>query len=175
MKEKESYVYFKKIACKGKYQDDQAIPDLINYIRRKEKTPNGMIFSENVDQDNMAGSMIKVSEKYRKNSRLRLHHFIISFTPEYKSRTDLVIRIAKKICKYVGGWYQIVAAVHEDTDNPHIHFVFNAVSYIDGRKYRGGKKEYKELAERIRKILSKEGRFILIKVKYKTQPLDPHE
>ena len=175
MKEKESYVYFKKIACKGKYQDDQAIPDLINYIRRKEKTPNGMIFSENVDQDNMAGSMIKVSEKYRKNSRLRLHHFIISFTPEYKSRTDLVIRIAKKICKYVGGWYQIVAAVHEDTDNPHIHFVFNAVSYIDGRKYRGGKKEYKELAERIGKILSKEGRFILIKVKYKPQPLDPHE
>ena len=175
MKKRESFVYFKKIACKGKYQDDQAIPDLIKYITRKGKTPNGMIFSENVDEVDMAGSMIEVSEKYKKNSRLRLHHFIVSFTPEYKGRTDLVIRVAKKICKCIGGWYQIVAAVHEDTDNPHIHFVFNAVSYINGMKYRGGKKEYKELAERIRKILSKEGRFILIKVKYKPQPLDPHE
>ena len=153
MGKNESYVYFKKIACKGKYQDDEAIPDLIEYITREEKTPNKMIFSECLNKDDMAGSMIEVSERFKNNSRLRLHHFIISFEPEYKDEVDLLKKIAKKICKYIGGWYQIVAAVHEDTDHPHIHFVFNAVSYINGLKYRGGKKEYRELTEKIREAL----------------------
>ena len=175
MNRKESVVYFKKIGCKGKYQDDQAIPDLIEYITRPEKTPSGMIFSKNVDKEDMAGSMIKVSERFNKNSRLRLHHFVVSFEPEYKEQTDLLIRVAKKICNHIGGLYQIVAAVHEDTDNLHIHCVFNAVSLMDGTKYRGGKKEYRDLTEKIKKILHKEGRFILIKVKYVPGPLDPHE
>ena len=32
----------------------------------------------------------------------------------------------------------------------HLHLVFNAVSHIDGHRYRGGKKEYAELYHLIR-------------------------
>ena len=42
-------VYFKKIAAVGKYHDDQAIPDVVAYITRKDKTPSRIILGYHVD------------------------------------------------------------------------------------------------------------------------------
>ena len=33
-------------------------------------------------------------------------------------------------------------AVHEDVPHPHIHFVMNYISYLDGSRYRGDKQDY---------------------------------
>ena len=71
-------IYFKKIAYPGKYQDDSAIPQLLGYIMRQDKTPHCLIGAVNIDNPvNPAESMIAVSEKYGKYSRIRLHHFIM--------------------------------------------------------------------------------------------------
>lgn len=72
-------VYFKKIAYSGKYQDDDAIPQLIGYITQKYKTPHQLIGGFHIDVQNPAGSMIAVSNHFGKNSRIRLHHFVLSF------------------------------------------------------------------------------------------------
>lgn len=163
---------FKKIAAPGKYQDDQAIPDVIAYITRPDKTPSGKIFGSKVDMQDIAGSMIAVSEQFNKNSRLRLHHFILSVHPKY---APLLPCIAQEICLRIGRIYQVAAAQHEDTDYPHIHVVFNAVSYINGYKYRGGKTEYYELISQLEDILSDYGIYPLLPVQYIPDASNPNE
>lgn len=168
-------VIFKKIAYKGKYQDDQAIPDVINYVFRKDKIPNKVIGGYHVDFNDVAGSMIQVSKHFRKYSRVRLHHFVVSFHPEDIYLPAMIPRIAEEICSLIGQQFQIVYALHEDTYYPHIHFVFNAVSYIDGSKYHCGIGEYKQLVGWIGTILSSYKLYPLIPVNYVPSPLDLHE
>lgn len=166
---------FKKISAPGKYQDFQAIPDLIAYITRADKTPSQFIYGSHVDMQDMANSMIAVSEQFGKNSRLRLHHFILTFQPKDIKDFSVIPQIMERICGYIGQCYQIVAALHEDTSALHIHFVFNAVSFVNGYKYRGGKEEYRELVETIGSILYSYGIHPLIPVKYYPQTYHPHE
>ena len=63
---------FKKISDQGKYQDDQAIPDLITYITRRDKTPSGFIGGSVTDEYDIASSMMRVSNAFNKNSYIRL-------------------------------------------------------------------------------------------------------
>lgn len=42
--------------------------------------------------------------------------------------------------------------VHEDTDNIHIHFVMNTVSFVDGLKYSGGYDDLYNLTNYVNKI-----------------------
>ena len=165
-------VIFKKIAASGKYQDPQAIPDVVAYITQTDKTPSGIILGMHVDMQDIANSMIAVSEYFGKNSHIRLHHFVLSFPSK-----DLPVlpQVLHEICSYIGRIYQVVAALHEDTGNPHIHFVFNAVSFINGYKYHGGKEDYYELVSNIESILYKYGSHPLIAVKYSPIQELPHE
>lgn len=166
---------FKKIAASGKYQDNQAIPDLITYITSPAKTPSNFIDGIGISGDDIAGSMVAVSETFAKNSKIRLHHFVVSFYPwEIKSLGNLVC-VAQGICTEIGKEHQIIYAFHEDKDHPHLHFIFNAVSYVDGHRYRGGIKEYNELFALVRNAV----RYFLgrdvISVNYKPQNGNPHE
>ena len=166
---------FKKIAAPGKYHDPEAIPDLIAYITRVDKTPSRIVYGSHVDMQDIANSMIAVSEQFGKNSRLRLHHFIVTFQPKDIREPNVLPHIAEEICAYIGRSYQIIAALHEDTPSPHIHFVFNAVSFVNGYKYRGGIEDYNELIKSIAAILYSYGIYSLIPVKYYHDPGRPHE
>lgn len=159
-------IIFKKISYADKYHDDNAIIDVISYICQPSKTRSGIVGGVGVDPKNIANSMIAVSKHFKKYSRIRLHHFVISFGKEDLQSTKILPEIAQKIAAYIGSEYQTVFALHEDTENLHIHFVFNAVSYIDGKKYRGGISEYYQLIGGIGAILSTYRLYPLIPVKY---------
>lgn len=165
-------VYFKKISAAGKYHDELAIPDVIAYITRADKTPSGIIIGSHVDMAHIAESMISVSKHFGKYSKIRLHHFILSF---HKTDIHLLPAIAQQICNKIGPLYQVVAAQHEDTLNPHLHVVFNAVSHINGYKYRGGKEDYYELFELVESIVYAHGLLPLIALKYVPLSNNPHE
>ncbi len=64
----------------------------------------------------------------------------------YKNKKDLdtVIRTADVVAKEIFKERQVFFAVHTSTKHPHIHFAFNAVSYIDGRKWHKSKKELED-------------------------------
>ena len=47
----------------------------------------------------------------------------------------------------------MVYAVHENPANPHIHIVMNSVSYVDGHRYYGTKKEHYDLMKVIKHSL----------------------
>ena len=168
-------VYFKKIAATGKYHDDQAVYDVLAYITRKDKTPSGNIYcshNSGFPMPMIATSMRAVAAHYGKNSHIRLHHFILTFNP---SLVNLLPSIANDICDYIGRTYQVVVAQHEDTPNPHLHVVFNSVSFVNGYKYRGGKEDYYELIDQMSSIVHKYGLHPLIPVKYIPDPNSPHE
>ena len=171
-------VFFKKIAAPGKYHDDMAIYDVLAYITRKDKTPSGHIFSS--DQPIpyvepvpvIATYMRAVARQYGKYSHIHLHHFILTFKPD---AVNLLPSIANDICDYIGRTYQVVVAQHEDTPNPHLHVVFNSVSFVNGYKYHGGKEDYYELINQMSSIVHKYGLHPLIPVKYIPNPNSPHE
>lgn len=77
--------------------------------------------------------MVLVKEYYHKTSKRMMRHFIVSFEKDI-SPYDAYI-LGYWIAAYYAGRFHIVFVVHEDTDNPHIHFVFNTVSFVDGLKY----------------------------------------
>ena len=67
----------------------------------------------------------------------------------------IVDQIAQKIITYFQDEYQCVYAIHEDTEYLHIHLVCNAVSYVDGHRYRGNKTEYYNFLAWVKRLLQK--------------------
>ena len=107
-------ILFKKIAASGKYHDDLAIHDVLTYITRKDKIPSGNVFYSHEAMPYIIESMIFVSTHFGKYSKIRLHHFILTFKPNDAVFLPLV---AQDICEYIGRIYQVVVAQHEDTPN----------------------------------------------------------
>lgn len=79
----------------------------------------------------------KTKEIYEKTDGRLLTHYVISF--DNKGIDEIkAIQITESICQIFGGRFQIFWGVHTDTDNLHVHFIINSVSFVDGRKYSFG-------------------------------------
>ena len=63
---------------------------------------------------------------------------VVSFEEQTEFTAYDAYTLAFQIAAYYADRYQIVFGVHEDSDNLHIHFVFNSVSFVNGVKYSGG-------------------------------------
>ena len=126
----------------GKYFDTFALTDVINYVVNSCKTPSNLIGTFSVRLGYAAQQMELVSRAFNNYQKLRLRHWIISFGDHDLINPIEAYYIAVEAAKFYADRYQLVFAVHEDTDQVHVHFVMNQVSYVDGRKYSGTKKEY---------------------------------
>lgn len=138
---------------KGKYFDPNTKEDLISYITRSSKTPSGFINSVGVDTNAPAKSMLDVAEQYGKTKGVQARHFILSFSPREVSSPKTANEIAMDLIAYLGEEYQCIYAVHEDTDQLHIHIIMNSISYLDGHRYRGSKAEFYQLTNTIKQLL----------------------
>lgn len=172
MRYEKELIYFKMIGCKEKYMDDNAIPYVLNYILRPDKRPHNITFGFHVDGIDPVSSMIAVSRNFKKYSRKRLYHFIVTFPAQYNQEYALINQIGFEIAQMKATQYQIVYATHEDTRNIHIHFVFNAVSYINGEKYRSAKGDYRELIADVDSVIRRHGLGVVIPVRYRPTPAD---
>jgi len=137
------------------YQADSDIRNLLAYIagesKNKEKTRyyNGRGLPKDYK---MATKVIsKVQKKYGKANKRRLYQLFVSFPKEIDD-ANYVKLVAENIANLLFDKHQIYYGVHEDTDNLHIHFAINAVSYVDGRKWHQNKKEFEEMKKEIRKV-----------------------
>ena len=63
----------------GKYDDPAAREDVIRYITQKVKTPSGYIGACGVDIPNAAQQMQEVSASFKKDNKIRIRHFVVSF------------------------------------------------------------------------------------------------
>ena len=150
----------------GKYDDPAAREDVIRYITQKVKTPSGYIGAYGVDIPCAAQQMQEVSASFKKDNKIRIRHFVVSFYRNEQISPYKANMIASMIAHEIGQRYQCIYAVHEDTYHMHFHFVFNPVSFVDGHKYSGTKEEHKALKERIAMSVKAMGIHIFYEVKY---------
>lgn len=119
------------------YNNFSSIFNLIDYALTDKRTgkPVGYCGGFNVDISRADEQMVLVKEYYHKTSKRMMRHFVVSFEDKVSAYDAYIL--GYQIAAYYAGRYQIVFGVHEDTDNLHIHFVFNTVSFVDGLKYSG--------------------------------------
>lgn len=129
-----------------KYKDDNSLHDVISYCGRlgKASYTDGI----GVYPPNAVYEMVRMAQSYGQARGVRLRHWVLSFSKEEvrkigrKARLETLKRFGWYAASYYGGQYQIVFAIHLDSDNPHIHFVMSTVNYRTGKKYPGDKADY---------------------------------
>ena len=151
---------------RGKYQDSNATKNVMDYIFNPDKSKCALYGFYQVDPMNPSKSMRDVAEAFGKTNGIQIRHYIISFT-KYEMREPIIVdQIAQKISTYFQDQYQCVYAIHEDTEYLHIHLICNAVSYVDGHRYRGNKTEYYDFVSWLKRLLSKYSIYTLYVYKY---------
>ncbi len=143
--------------CKGKYRDEESKEDVIQYILNPFKMPHNFCGGLGVDPICPSESMELVSEQFGKEKGVQLRHFIIAFAPKELPSMSAANQIAQRIVRFLGQEYQTVYAVHENPDCPHIHIVMNSVSYIDGHRYYGTRREFFQMKNVIQNAMREHG------------------
>lgn len=89
-------------------------------------------------KDSFLKDMIACKQAYHKNAGKMYDHSVLSITPDNNwVSDDVYMEIGRRIASHRIG-YQCVFALHKDTATRHLHFLFNSVSYKDGKKFSQG-------------------------------------
>lgn len=121
------------------YKESHSLYCVTRYVTHdKEGRPLRYCGSPNTRIDHIADDMMFVKRYFGKEHGRLVRHFVVSFDNAHGFCAAELNVIAYRICRYYSDTYQIVFGVHEDTDNLHIHFAMNTVSYVDGRMYSEG-------------------------------------
>lgn len=137
----------------GHYHDANSRQDVIHYVFSPDKIPDRFVGYVNVDPHDISGSMQQVAAAYNKDSGVRIRHMALNFSPDELSDAKTANAIAAAIANHIGNDFQTVYAVHQDTDHLNVHFVHNAVSFVDGHRYKGRKSEYRPVEQYMRSVL----------------------
>ena len=140
-----------------KYCDDNALRDVINYITPGYQLPDNMICADGVTKNCAALEMELVSRAYWKHSNCRLRHWVVSFSEEDNVTLEEVRQIADRSAAFYKSRYQIIYAIHTDTDNIHVHFVMNRISYRDGKAYSGKYSDFYDYRNHLSKLCGRYG------------------
>lgn len=133
---------------KQKFYDDNAYSDAIHYVMNPRKAAYaGGCNVETLER--AAQEMEAVAKAFGKNKGKRVRHSELSFSAEEGISAEQADLYAREIVLHYAPEYQIVHAVHDDTENTHIHFVMNQISYVDGHRYQGKKKDYYDFMRHI--------------------------
>ena len=121
-----------------KYFDENSYHSVINYIFSHATSIGGSTHSA----ETAADEMLYTANYFNKNKGKRLRHSMLSFSKEERVTPGIANNYALGIKEYYADEFQIVYAVHNNTDDVHIHFVMNQISFIDGHRYAGKKQDY---------------------------------
>ena len=124
----------------------EAVEGVIKYIKNNDKTEQcKYVKAYNCTVDKAFSEMMETQEFFgkagSKNSVLA-YHLVQSFkdfetTPEIAHKCGL--ELAERL---FADKYEVVVATHLDHKHLHNHIIINAVSYLDGYKYRNNFKDY---------------------------------
>ena len=116
--------------------------------------------------------MLSVQQYYGKTAGNVAYHAYQSFKPNEVTPEEchqLGVELAEKMW---GDKYQVLVATHLNTGTYHNHFVLNAVSFRDGRKYDCNKKAYYQFRDMSDRICKEHG-LSVIEHPHKRTPRQP--
>lgn len=149
--------FYKVINKPGDYRTAQDVARGIRYITSPDKTKLDGVFGGAVLPSCAAEAMECVTNAYHNQEGVHFRHSVLSFAPNEGISIEEAKEIAQECISYYADSYQIIAAVHEDTPHPHIHFGMNTTSYVDGSKYMGTKQDFYRFQTHINGVLAPYG------------------
>ena len=128
-----------------RYLDDDLYAAL-SYAENDRKTDRKMYVSGiNCSKQNAYAEMVAVQRRFGFRGKVVGYHGIQSFR-EGEVTPEQAFEIGKATARKMwGDRYQVLVAVHLNTDNVHCHFVVNPVSFKDGTKFQNKIGDHKEL------------------------------
>ena len=119
--------------------------DLMNYAMNGDKTEKSLYISGiNCDSNNATKEMMMIKDKYLKKDGILAWHAYQSFK-EGEVTPDEAHKIGLELANEMwGDRFQVVVTTHLNTKHYHNHFVFNSVSFLDGKKYNADRNSYAE-------------------------------
>lgn len=155
-----------EIPVKGFYKCNYCNPDavekVVRYILRKDGRKKNKVLPGEFDIFGSIGTchkdikgiiddFSKTKEIFGKTGGVQIKHLIISFNKQPKITPKKLGKFVIKTLKYYSQKYQVVYAVHEDTENLHIHVGINSVS-IYGDKFSVRAEDMRAFRKRTEKI-----------------------
>ena len=124
------------------------IPDLedlwnaARYVQRPAATADGTyVTAINCTRETAVQQMILTKKQFHKTDGYIAWHGYQSFKPG-EVTPELCHQIGVETAKHLwGDRFQIIVTTHLDKGHLHNHWVFNSVSFVDGKKYNHSKKE----------------------------------
>lgn len=141
--------------------------DTLGYVLESVKTDNGrLVYGLNCDALKAEEEFLRVKREFDNEDGIQAYHGYISFSPHDNITANDALTIGKKIAEEMwGDRFQVAMAVHTNTDNLHMHFLVNSVSFIDGKKARDAEKNYKRLRAITDRICQEYGLSVLNSVR----------
>jgi len=121
----------------------QALTDVIDYAEDGAKTHNKVYVSGiNLSPDIARDQMVMTKLQFGKTDKILAYHGYQSFLPGEVTPNiahEIGIKLAERLW---GDRFQVLVTTHLDHEHIHNHFCLNSVSFVDGKKFRGGSKAY---------------------------------
>lgn len=134
----------------SKTQTSGGMKNVLAYVTRTEKTKSEdkqYVTALNCSSPTAYEEMIATKNAYHKNSGRMYYHLVQSFPKGDDTPPALAHRIAVELAERAFGKYECVVATHIDREHIHSHFVFNSVSFENGRKYHSNGNTVQELMD----------------------------
>ena len=132
----------------SKTQTAGGMKNVLAYVTRTEKTKSEdkqYVTTLNCFASTAYNEMLATKNAYHKNSGRMYYHLVQSFPKGDDTPPELAHQIAVELAEKVFGKYECIVATHIDREHIHSHFVFNSVSFEDGRKYHSNGNTVQEL------------------------------
>lgn len=152
---------------KGSYTNDNAAGNVIKYVLRESARTDDIACGKHCfnlygysgcvhhSAEGAIRDFMKLKKIYRKEKGVQVKHMVISFpVKRVDISKDKLKKLLKKTISAFGMKYQMVYALHEDTDSLHIHMAINSVC-LDGSKFSMDNKEQWNINESVEKIWGK--------------------
>lgn len=111
----------------------------LEYITNPEKTKSGLYVAGVNCPANAKGAYVQMSQTKKQlnsNGSRQAYHFILSCPPN-EGTPEIMMELTKKFLEeYLKDDYEVLYAVHDNTEKVHSHIIFNSVSFRTGKKYR---------------------------------------
>lgn len=142
--------------------DNLKLLERLNYIREPYATQSDLIFGVYVSRRYPYEEMMLVKQCYLSecNNTFQGKHFfefVISLHEEESAHIDnfknCIQSIANLLANYKNGHFQVISAIHLNTDNLHAHIIANNTDFMTGKRFYLFKSDFFALREQIDFIL----------------------
>ena len=135
------------------HENPRTLFGVVKYVKNENKTDSATMDGFGVLPESAFEEMDIVKKIYNQADGRQYKHFVFSFD----SNITLPIETLKEICYQIGCYYandyQILSAIHFDTNNIHCHYILNTVNMFDGTKFSMSKGDIYDYKKYINQIL----------------------